>query len=149
MPVYCNVLFFPASLLLICVLYYIRFVYVCFLSLHCTNLDCFLIYIVDFLLYFVRIIMYISLFSSILDMYTITISLSYLLILQLTDYIFFMVVATEIVRSKPAFAMQMCDHLSWSEHAGFFHCCIFMFGVEYIHIMHHVHFCLVKFDVCM
>ena len=81
--------------------------------------------------------------------YTITISLSYLLILQLTDYIFFMVVATEIVRSKPAFAMQMCDHLSLSEHAGFFHCCIFMFGVEYIHIMYNVHFCLVKFDVCM
>ena len=104
--------FFSCQLAVDCVLYYIRFVYVCFLSLHCTILDCFLIYIVDFLLYFVRIIMYISLFSSILDIYTITISLSYLLILQLTDYIFFMVVATEIVRSKPAFAMQMCDHLS-------------------------------------
>jgi len=56
--------------------------------------------------------MYISLFSSILDMYTVTISLSYLLILQVTYYIFFMVVLTDIVRSKPTFAMQMCDQLS-------------------------------------
>ena len=81
------------------------------------------------------LIMYISLFSSILDMYTVTISLSYLLILQVTYYIFFMVVLTDIVRSKPTFAMQMCDQLSWSQHAGFLHCCIFMFRVEYIHIM--------------